>query len=227
VLRFDRRSGARSWSATVPGAAQGLAIASPLIYVGLPGGLFCALSERDGTERWCFPLRVPLAGAPAVDRDADLVRVTLLDNTLRVLDRMNGAMRQQVSLGHRPATGPWMTGPSVVVALTTGEWVVIGRSTARVSARLSPAGRAGATALERAGISLDAGTLADVTIAPGGQRRLSVFRRRPAGGLPITTTTPVGPSVPLPLEGPSQSRPQAPFIPQPPPPVPRPFPMPR
>ena len=51
-----------------------------MIYVGLQSGTFCALAARDGGDQWCFPLRVPMVGRPAVTDH--LVRVALLDNSL-------------------------------------------------------------------------------------------------------------------------------------------------
>jgi len=220
VRSLEVATGRTRWETRLSSAALALSTAAPVVYVGLSSGAFCALNDRNGGERWCFSLRVPMAGPPAVDDD--VVRVALLDNSLRDFDRLNGAMRQPSSLGHRPASGPWLAGAEMVVALTTGEFVVLDRASGRTLGRLQVPGAAGTHLLEEAAISGDGHTLASVTIAPGGEQRLSVYRRAPAGTLPLTSTLPASPAVTL---APRAARPIA--TPGAAPPVPRPFPAPR
>jgi outer membrane protein assembly factor BamB len=213
VLAFDRASGAARWQTTLTSAARALTVEAPVVYAGLSNGAFCALNDRNGSERWCFALRVPMAGAAVVD--GDVVRVALLDNSLRSFHRLNGAMGPPVSLGHRPASGPWLTPATLVVALTTGEFVLIDRSSGRTLTRLHTRAGEAPHLMERSAISPDGGLLASLTIAPGGERRLSVYRPRPATALPILSPPPPGPFVAL-------SPP--PITPAGRPPGPRPFP---
>jgi outer membrane protein assembly factor BamB len=221
VRALDRATGELRWQAKLSSPPRALTVMAPVIYAGLASGAFCALNDRNGSERWCFPLRVPMAGPAVVD--GDVVRVALLDNSLRSFHRLNGAMGQQGSLGHRPATGPWLTGSALVVALTTGEFVVIDRSSGRTVTRLQVPDAVASSRLERAAIGPDGLLLASLTMGPDGERRLSVYRPRTAGSLPVTPDLPVTP-------GPRLDR-----LPPPPPPInragprarPLPFPVPR
>jgi outer membrane protein assembly factor BamB len=213
VLGFDRVSGALRWQTRLTSVARALAAEAPVVYAGLANGAFCALNDRTGSERWCFPLRVPTAGPAVVD--GDVVRVALLDNSLRSFHRLNGAMTQPVSLGYRPASGPSLTGTSLVVALTSGEFVVMDRASGRTVTRLQVPGAEGSHLMERSAVSPDGQLLAALTIAPGGQRRLSAYRPTPALALPLLTPRPAGPFVTLaPPPVTASGRP----------PVPRPFP---
>ena len=220
IRSFDLTTGATQWEKTLSTAALALTAATPVVYVGLSSGSFCALNDRNGSERWCFSLRVPMAGPPVVDDD--VVRVALLDNSLRSFQRLNGAMGQPAALGHRPASGPWLSGSEIVVALTTGEFVVLDRTTGRTRSRLQVPGAVGTHLLEEAAISSDGRTLASVIIAAGGEQRLSVYRQAAARTLPMTTTLPARPTVTLVPPG---ARPAV--TPGAPPPIPRPFPAPR
>jgi outer membrane protein assembly factor BamB len=195
VLAFDRTSGALRWQTRLTSPARALTAEAPVVYAGLANGAFCALNDRSGSERWCFPLRVPMAGPAIVD--GELVRVALLDNSLRSFHRLNGAMAQPVSLGHRPAGGPSLTGANLVVALTSGAFVVIDRASGRTT-RLQVPGAEASHLMERSAISSDGQLLAGLTIAPGGERRLSAYRPRLAAALPILTSPPAGPFVTLP-----------------------------
>jgi outer membrane protein assembly factor BamB len=177
VMAFERATGAFRWQAKQASPVLGVTVESPLVYVALQSGTVCALNDRNGRERWCFPLRVPAADSPVID--GDQLRVALLDNSLRALQRMNGAMSPPLSLGARPAAGPWLSGPSLVVPVTTGELVVIDRRTAAVSARLGVPGATSSHVLERAGINDARTAMASLTLAPGGRRRLTVYRTRP------------------------------------------------
>ncbi|MCC7044715.1 MAG: PQQ-binding-like beta-propeller repeat protein [Acidobacteria bacterium] len=212
VLVFDRTSGALRWQTKLTSAARALTAEAPVVYAGLASGAFCALNDRNGSERWCFPLRVPTAGPAVVD--GELVRLALLDNSLRSFHRLNGAMAQPVSLGHRPAGGPALTGAFLVVALTSGEFVMIDRASARTT-RLQVPGAEASHLMERSAISPDGQLLVSLAIAPGGERRLSAYRPRPAVALPILASLPAGPFVALP---------PPPVTAAGRPPVPRPFP---
>lgn len=196
LVALARPSGHPRWRTRLHASPLALSIHSPIVYAGLADGGFCAFNERDGSPRWrCFPLRVPMVGPPAVS--GGVAWLALLDTTLRSFDGLNGAMRPQVPLGHRPAAGPWLTGDFIAVALTTGEFVVVDRRTARIAARLPVPDATASHRLERAAISTDGGTLASLTIAPGGERRLSLYRAPTSGGLPLTNAMPPGRTIML------------------------------
>jgi hypothetical protein len=218
ITAFDRASGAPRWQTTLTSPVRALTAASPIVYAGLASGAFCALNDRNGSERWCAPLRVPLAGPAVID--GDFVRVALLDNSLRGLHRLNGAMLQPGSLGHRPASGPWLTATSLIVALTTGEFVVMDRTSGRTLMRLQVPGAGGSYLMERAAISPDGGLVASLTIATGGERRLSLYQPRLTATLPIRAGLPAFPGRQVRL-------PPPPITPATPLARPRPFPAPR
>lgn len=203
ILALDRMApGAPRWQTTLGGAARGVAVAPPMVYVALASGAFCALDDRNGRERWCFPLRVPATDVPVID--GDHVRVALLDNSLRSFHRHNGSMAPPLALGARPASGPWLTQTSLVVAVTTGEFVIVDRRTGRIATRLTVPEAASSHLLERAAIDRDGPAIASLTLAPGGRRRLTAYRPRPAGQWPILAPPLVLPALPvtLPLPAP-------------------------
>jgi outer membrane protein assembly factor BamB len=199
LTAMERATGAPRWQIRLPGAARVLAVGPTAAYVGLGTGTLCSYAIGTGGERWCFPLRIPLSGAPIID--GDRVRVVLLDNSLRTFDRQSGSMQQPLSLGHRPAAGPWVTPSSIVVALTTGEFVVIDPQSNRILARLPVPGGSASHLLDGAAIGTDGRSMASVTIATSGERRLSVYRPLTSPTLPVLTPPPAlpFPSVPLPL----------------------------
>jgi hypothetical protein len=222
LVALERSNGQPRWRTRLHASLLALAVHAPVVYAGLDDGGFCAFNDRDGSPRWrCFPLRVPVVGPPAIIDG--VAWVALLDTTLRSFDSLNGAMRPQVPLGHRPAAGPWLTGDSIVVALTTGEFVVVDRRTTRIAARLPVPDATASHLLESGTISTDGRTLASLTIAPGGERRLSLYRAPSSGGLPLTNAMPPGPAVSLALP----PRAGVAATPAGRSPAPRPFPTPR
>ena len=191
LVAIERATGAVRWNVALAGAARGVAAEPPMVYAGLANGSFCAFDDRNGRERWCFALRTPASGDPVVT-DA-VVRVALLDNSLRSFNRLNGAMGSPIALGHRPAAGPWQNDSAVFVALTTGEFVVVDRQTGRTLHRLGVPGLTTPPLLERAAVSLDGRTLVSLTLTPGAQRRLTAYRLGPSQALPILPKLPVVP----------------------------------
>ena len=109
----------------------------------------------------------------------------LLDNSLRTFNRASGAMLRTDGLGHRPAAGPWVTESSAVIGLTTGEFIVLDPESGQIETRLAVPEGGVANVLESAAIGQDTFWLASITIAPGGERRLSAYRHNP----PTTITT--------------------------------------
>jgi outer membrane protein assembly factor BamB len=239
VMSFALATGTPRWTRTLDATPRTLTVRAPHVYTALegPAGFFCALDAGDGRIRWCPELRVPMAGQPViVDR---LVFVALLDNTLRAYNRQNGAMRQPSPLGHRPAMGPRLSDASLIVPLTTGEFVVFDPE-GRVLARIGSPASAVTPVLERAAIGPGGRALASLTISPGGGRRLTVYNKTIGAlatptalpALPGTLTTlppppPAQRSKPAPARPARQDVPVNPAEPRSPGPAPSPFPRPR
>ena len=233
VVSFDLASGAPRWRASLSGPPTAITIGQSSVYAALDGTLY-ALDNRNGRERWSFRLRVPIVGSLVVDETT--LYVALLDNSLRVFDAGSGAMRRTDALGHRPAAGPWMSATTVLVALTTGEFLAVDSTNGRLVGRIHLPDNPVSQLLEEATVGPDAGWLATVTTAPGGERRLSVYRRRRPAAV-VTTQEAVGGAVPSPgttatsppsePTNPSALQGPAPAVTPAPPGQPRPFPTPR
>lgn len=174
VDAFDLITRERHWITTFDRAPVQVTAHGANVYVGLADGRLCSLRARDGRNEWCFPFRVPMAGAPAADDR--FVYAALLEGTLRALDRRDGAMARQTPLGHRPGAGPWLTESSLIVALTTGEFLLVNRDAAQTTARVTMPATSVSQLLERASVSRDGRAMVTLTIAPGGDRRLSAYR---------------------------------------------------
>jgi len=135
LASFDVAAGLRLWQTTLRRPPAAIAAADDSIYLAMPDGTLQAVNARNGSVRWSFPLRVPIVGEPFASER--FVHVVLLDNSLRTFDRRSGAMLRTDGLGHRPAAGPWVTGSSAVIGLTTGEFLVLDPETGRVETRLA------------------------------------------------------------------------------------------
>lgn len=183
LASFDVAAGLRLWQTTLRRPPAAIAAADDSIYLAMPDGTLQAVNARNGSVRWSFPLRVPIVGEPFASER--FVHVVLLDNSLRTFDRRSGAMLRTDGLGHRPAAGPWVTGSSAVIGLTTGEFLVLDPETGRVETRLAVPDGGVTNVLESAAIGAETFWLASITIAPGGERRLSAYRHNP----PATVTT--------------------------------------
>lgn len=193
LVAFDLAAGLQLWSSQLRRPPAAITAAGDSLFLALPDGSLQAVDARSGAVRWTFPLRVPIVGAPFVDDTT--VYVVLLDNSLRAFDRRNGAMRRTDGLGHRPAAGPWVTGSSAVIGLTTGDFLVIDPASGRLLTRLSVPETDTTSLLESAALGPETFWLASVTIAPGGERRLSAYRHNPPATV-TTTETVTGPLVP-------------------------------
>lgn len=182
MIGYDLATSRPLWLAKPGDTVVTASAATPQIYAGLADGRLCSIRERDGRVEWCYPLRVPMAGPPVADER--FVYAALLESTLRALERRDGAMARQDRLGHRPGAGPWLSGASLIVALTTGEFLVIDRATGR-PARIAMPDAGVSQLLEQAVVAADGQGLASLTVAPGGNRRLSAYR--PAIRWPVPT----------------------------------------
>jgi len=252
LVSLDLATGTSRWRTALAGPPTAITTGRSSLYAALDGTLY-AVDNRNGRERWSFRLRVPIAGSLVVDEST--VYVALLDNSLRVFDAGSGAMRRTDALGHRPAAGPWLSATTLLVALTTGEFLAVDSTTGRLVGRIHLPDHPVSQLLEKATVGPDAGWLVTVTIAPGGERRLSAYRRRPPAAV-VTTQEAVGGAVPSPSTtgptpvaspdaalptaappspSPETTSPAAPQAPAPattpapaaPPAAPRPFPAPR
>lgn len=223
VVGLDASTGDTRWRADIGQPPVSVTATTETVFAGLPNGTLYALNNRNGSARWYFELRVPMVGAPATDDEA--VYVTLLDNSLRSFDRSGGAMRRTDPLGHRPGSGPWIAGDTVIIAMTTGEFVVVDRSSGRTVVRLPVPDTDVPQLLQQAALGANLRYLASVTIAPGGARQLSAYQYRPPASV-TTEETVTGPA-PAPTTPAGETTPADPPPATPSPPVPQPFPTPR
>ena len=80
---------------------------------------FYCLAAKDGKVIWRWKTGADVIGTPAID--AKRIYFVSLDNVLRALDRDSGSVRWQKPLPMRPATGPLLTGWTIVVAGSAAE----------------------------------------------------------------------------------------------------------
>jgi hypothetical protein len=215
MLAYDIASSTPLWLVKLGSPAVVASASAPQVHAGLTDGRLCTIRERDGHIEWCYPLRVPMAGPPVADEGH--VYAALLESTVRTLDRRNGAMIRQDRLGHRPGFGPRLSGNSLIVALTTGEFLVLDRTTGRARRVTMP--NAGVSQfLEEAVVAPDGLGLASLTVAPGGNRRLIAYRPSilwppapafPAPAIRTLPTPPAAPGAPTPAAAQPGSMPAA------------------
>lgn len=172
LVALDRTSGAVTWSVPLDAVAEAVVASRSRLFVTERGGTACAYGH-DGNRRWCFPFAIPIVGAPATD-DRYLY-VAVLDNTVRVLDQGNGALRRQDRLPGRPAGGPFLMGPLSLTPLTNGDLAsfdAAGKGRPPVKA----ANPESSQQLQRLSVAPGAAAVAALTLAPGGTQTLAYFR---------------------------------------------------
>ncbi|HEX5478382.1 MAG TPA: PQQ-binding-like beta-propeller repeat protein [Dehalococcoidia bacterium] len=117
ALRVD--SGAPVWQQKLGGAPGGVYATADRVYAGAADKYFYCLDAATGQIEWESRVGATFQGAPA--GDAMHVYFTALDNTIRALDRGNGAVRWWKPLADRPATGPIVVGITVLVPAAGAE----------------------------------------------------------------------------------------------------------
>lgn len=112
VVALNATTGAIRWDRRVPGAMTVPAVARDRVIVGGSDKRFYALDARSGKEEWKWPVGATPVGAAA---DGNLVFLTVLDNTIRAVNRGNGHQRWIETLPTRPQHSPIAGGRLVAV----------------------------------------------------------------------------------------------------------------
>ena len=190
LTAIDLLTGRLLWRVDTGQQLTSLAAGDGRLYAGTDAAA-CAFNQNNGQPAWsgslgspCFRLGVGTIGPAAIDERSSYFAFT--DNTVRVFDRGNGALRRRDTTPARPAAGPALAGANLVVPLLNSEFLVLNRKTgdaSHVTQPNRPAGEApeppdgpAAESLEAAAVSNDGRLLAMLTVAPGGARTLTVFR---------------------------------------------------
>lgn len=176
VTAFDLVTGTRQWDIDAGAPPSSVIASGPKVYFALPDGTVCAVRSRDGQlpPAWCARTRIRVAGD--LFADDRYLYLALLDNSLRALDRDSGAIRRVDKLGHRPASGPMLSGPSLAIPLSTGEFLLLDRE-GRLVTRLSSGP---SQSFEQAAVRADGGALVTLNILVGGSRSLHGYLPTPA-----------------------------------------------
>jgi outer membrane protein assembly factor BamB len=119
LLALALRTGDPVWTIQLPKPGAGILAVGDRLYVGSQDDSFYCLAARDGKVIWRWKTGADVIGTAALD--AKRIYFVSLDNVLRALDRNNGSVRWQASLPMRPATGPLLTGWTLLVAGTAAE----------------------------------------------------------------------------------------------------------
>ncbi len=107
------------WTIQLPKPGNGILPIGDRIYIGSEDDKFYCLSAKSGKIIWLWKAGADVIGTPAVDLKR--VYFVSLDNVLRAVDRNSGSVRWQKSLPMRPATGPVLTGWTLIVASSVAE----------------------------------------------------------------------------------------------------------
>jgi outer membrane protein assembly factor BamB len=142
---LDLSTGEVRWTTWLDTEAGDLFAANDRVYLGQRDGGFVAYRQATGEFNWRMQFRAETVGQAS--SDVDHVYVSLLDNTVRALDRYSGNMRWTTPLDTRPANGPVVAAGTVLIPSSTGEIMVSGgkdgRGMGKIAAPTAPAGSAG------------------------------------------------------------------------------------
>jgi outer membrane protein assembly factor BamB len=119
IVALSPTTGDILWSAEIPAPATALTIAGNLIFApGVDGRLNAYQLDQGLKRKWRYRA-VPAIGEAVVDDRR--AYFTLIDNTVRALDREGGAQRGSYPLSSRPVGGGILVGTSLFVPLTDGD----------------------------------------------------------------------------------------------------------
>lgn len=122
LVAIDAGTGAIRWRVPLPAKPESLTVYGPLLYLGAEDSIY--FYSTSGEAKWDKRRRlVGTRGEPVVDDR--FVYFALLDNTVRAFDRKGGAERWSTNIGARAKAGPMLIGPSVAVAVETGNVVEV------------------------------------------------------------------------------------------------------
>jgi outer membrane protein assembly factor BamB len=119
VLSLDLKTGSERWRRRVGGAPAEVLALADRIYVGSANKRFYCLDAAGGEISWWFLVGSAVRGKPAAD--VNHVYLTAVDNLVRAFDRRSGALRWHADVKFRPAGGPVIVGPLVIVPGTSAQ----------------------------------------------------------------------------------------------------------
>jgi outer membrane protein assembly factor BamB len=118
VTAIDAATGAIRWQVPLPAQPTSLiADGDRLFLAASDGALYSLRQTGDRKPAWRYRLLEAIGQPVAGER---VVYFTLIDNTVRALDRNGGSQRWSRELPSRPAAGPLLVGADLLVPLTTG-----------------------------------------------------------------------------------------------------------
>jgi outer membrane protein assembly factor BamB len=119
LLALAIQTGAPIWTTKLTKPGNGVLAIGDRLYLGSMDDSFYCLAAKDGKVIWRWKTGADVIGTPAIDTKR--IYFVSLDNVLRALDRDSGSVRWQKPLPMRPATGPLLTGWTIVVAGSAAE----------------------------------------------------------------------------------------------------------
>jgi outer membrane protein assembly factor BamB len=157
-----------------------LAASEDRVYFGGDDGSLYAYRFTSEDPAWVSPVRVNIIGAPVVD--GRCVYAAFMDNAVRAFQRGPGRpCFSGRTLTGRPAGAPMLSGEHLVVALTTGELVVLvakdGKPVKAAAAAGEKPSSAPSSTLQAIAASPDGSSIYVVSVG-GDQRRVLTARRR-------------------------------------------------
>jgi hypothetical protein len=184
MASVDLKTGQVNWKAPVPGVPVSATVTDDRVFTVIDGGTACASRLSNGAVSWCYAFHIPIVGLPLAQDET--VSVTLFDNTVRTLSASSGALRRNDHLAARPADGPVIVGPLMLIPLTTGEMAAFSAD-GKALPRVASADPAITQVLEHAFIDRQLSSIGTISIAPGGTQTLAFYTKTPT---PPPATTP-------------------------------------
>ncbi len=136
LMHLALSTGDVRWTVWLDADSGDLLAANDRVYVGERDGGFVAYWQKNGEYNWRKQFNGETVGAAT--SDLEHVYVSLLDNTVRALDRHTGNQSWTTPLETRPAAGPAVLAGAVLIASSTGEIMVSrgkdGRGTGKIAA---------------------------------------------------------------------------------------------
>jgi outer membrane protein assembly factor BamB len=119
LLALAIQTGDPVWTIQLPKPGNAMLPVGDRIYLGSQDGSFYCLAAKNGDVEWRWKTGADVIGLPAID--SKRVYFVSLDNVLRALDRNSGTVRWQKSLPMRPASGPLLTGWTLLISGSAAE----------------------------------------------------------------------------------------------------------
>jgi outer membrane protein assembly factor BamB len=172
---IDLETGQVRWRVPLEVTPVALAGAGDRVYDTSTDGLVCAHKRDKGDLDWCFRVRVPPLGAPALD-DREL-GVAFLDNALRIFDRRSGTLQRTVQFDVRAVAGPQITPQGWLIPLATSEVLLVPRDPKAPSVRAFTRAEQPGPPLQAFAFAPDGSVLALASVSSTG-RTLAVYHKR-------------------------------------------------